>query len=50
MNDKPKMDLFVDSFRAGWKVYKVNGDKAKTMDVFMKTMDNGLWYSEDSEA
>ena len=48
MNDKPKMDLFVDSFRAGWKVYKVNGDKKKTMNVFMKTMDNGLW--EDSEA
>ena len=51
MNDKPKMDLFVDSFRAGWKVYKVNGDKEKTLDVFMKTMDSGLWEeSEDTEA
>ena len=48
MNDKPKMDLFVDSFRAGWKVYKVNGDKKATLDVFMKTMNNGLW--EDMEA
>ena len=51
MNDKPKMDLFVDSFRAGWKVYKVNGDKEKTLDVFMKTMHNGLWEeSEDTVA
>ena len=50
MEDKPKMDLFVDSFRAGWKVYKVNGDKEKTMDVFMKTMNNELWNSEDTEA
>ena len=50
ISDKPKIDLFVDSFRAGWKVYKANGDKEKTMDVFMKTMDNGLWDSEDTEA
>ena len=48
MYDKPKMDLFVDSLRAGWKVYKVNGDKEKTMDVFMKTMNNELWVSEDT--
>ena len=50
MDDRPKMDLFVDSFRASWKVYKVNGDKQKTMDVFMKTMNNELWNSEDTEA
>ena len=51
MNDKPNMELFVDSFRAGWKVYKVNGDKEKTLDVFMKTMHNGLWEeSEDTVA
>ena len=50
MEDKPKMDLFVDSFRAGWKVYKVDGDKEKTMDVFMKTMNNELWVSEDTDA
>ena len=48
--DKAKMDLFVDSFRAGWKVYKVNGDKKATMDVFMKTMNNELWVSEDTDA
>ena len=48
--DKAKMDLFVDSFRAGWKVYKVNGDKKATLDVFMKTMNNELWVSEDMEA
>ena len=50
MEDRPKMDLFVDSFRAGWKVYKVNGDEKATMDVFMKTMNNELWDSEDTEA
>ena len=50
MDDKPKMDGFVDSFRARWKVYKVNGDKKATMDVFMKTMNNELWVSEDTEA
>ena len=51
MNDKTKMELFVDSFRAGWKVYKANGDKEKTLDVFMKMMDNGLWEeSEDTVA
>ena len=48
MDDKPKMDRFVDSFRARWKVYKVNGDKKATMDVFMKTMNNELWVSEDT--
>ena len=48
MDDKPKMERFVDSFRAGWKVYKVNGDKKATMDVFMKTMNNELWVSEDT--
>ena len=48
--DKAKMDRFVDSFRASWKVYKVNGDKKATIDVFMKTMNNELWHSDDSEA
>ena len=50
IDDRPKMDLFVDLFRAGWKVYKVNGDKKATMDVFMKTMNNELWDSEDTKA
>ena len=36
--DTPKMDLFVDSFREAWKVYKKDGDHEKTMDAFMKAM------------
>ena len=45
--DKAKMELFVDAFRAGWKVYKVNGDKKATLDVFMETMKNELWFNEE---
>ena len=48
--DTPKMDLFVDSFREAWKVYKKDGDHEKTMDAFMKAMDNELWISEDMKA
>ena len=48
--DTPKMDLFVDSFRAAWKTFKQHGDHEKTMDVFMKTMNNELWISEDTKA
>ena len=48
--DTAKMDLFVDSFRAAWKVYKKDGDEKATMDVFMKAMDNELWNSEDTVA
>ena len=48
--DTPKMDLFVDSFREAWKVYKKDGDHEKTMDAFMKAMDNELWISEDTKA
>ena len=45
--DKAKMDRFVDAFRAGWKVHKVNGDKKATLDAFMKAMDNELWFNEE---
>ena len=48
--DTAKMDLFVDSFRAAWKTFKQHGDHEKTMDVFMKTMNNELWISEDTKA
>ena len=47
--DTAKMDLFVDSFRAAWKVYKKDGDKEKTMDAFMKAMENELWTPSNSE-
>ena len=45
--DKAKMDHIVDAFRAGWRVYRVNGDKKATMDAFMKAMDNELWFNEE---
>jgi len=38
-----KMDKFIDSFRAGWKEWKVKGDKKSTLDVFMSNMDCELW-------
>ena len=47
MDDTPKMERFVDSFRVAWKVYKEDGDKEKTMDVFMKAMENELWFNEE---
>ena len=49
MDDTPKMDRFSDSFRAAWRVYKEDGDKEKTMDAFMKGMDNELWTPSNSE-
>ena len=36
VGDTPKMDLFVDAFRAAWKVYREGGDETTTLDVFMK--------------
>ena len=49
MDDTPKMERFVDSFRAGWKVYKKDGDEKATMDAFMEAMDNELWTPSNSE-
>ena len=49
MDDTPKVDRFVDSFRVAWKVYKEDGDKEKTTDAFMKAMDNELWTPSNSE-
>ena len=49
MDDTPKMDRFSDSFRSAWRVYKEDGDKEKTMDAFMKGMDNELWTPSNSE-
>ena len=43
------MEKFVDSFRVAWKVYKEDGDKEKTMDAFMKAMENELWTPSNSE-
>ena len=48
--DRPNLVLFVDSFRAAWKTFKQDGDRKKTMDEFMKTMNNELWTSDDTLA
>ena len=48
--DTAKLDLFVDAFRAAWKVYREGGDEKTTMDVFMREMDNELWVPDDSGA
>ena len=41
-----KMDRFVDSFRAAWKEWKKYEDGEHVVNVFMKEMDNELWYPE----
>ena len=41
-----KMDRFVDSFRAAWKDWKEKEDAESVLNVFMKEMDNELWYPE----
>ena len=46
---RPKMERFVDSFRAGWKAFKQNEDEKATLDVFMKAMNNELWVEEGVE-
>ena len=47
MDNTPKMERFVDSFRAAWKVYKKDGDEKATMDAFMEAMENELWFNEE---
>ena len=41
-----KMDRFVDSFRAAWKDWKEKEDQESVVNVFMKEMDNELWYPD----
>ena len=45
-NSTAKMDQFVDSFRAAWKEWKKYEDAESVVNVFMKEMDNELWYPE----
>ena len=47
--DTPKMDLFVNAFRAAWKVYREGGDETTTLDVFMNEMNNELWTPSESK-
>ena len=41
-----KMNRFVDSFRTAWKEWKKYEDGEHVVNVFMKEMDNELWYPE----
>ena len=41
-----KMDRFVDSFRAAWKDWKEKEDQESVVNVFMREMDNELWYPD----
>ena len=45
-NSTAKMDRFVDSFRAAWKDWKEKEDQESVMNVFMREMDNELWYPD----
>ena len=45
-NSTAKMDRFVDSFRADWKDWKEKEDQESMVNVFMREMDNELWYPE----
>ena len=45
-NSTAKMDRFVDSFRAAWKEWKKEEDAESVVNVFMREMDNELWYPE----
>ena len=42
---RPKLDKFVDSFRAGWKEFRRTGDEKACVDKFMRHMESDLWYS-----
>ena len=46
--DTEKLDLFVDAFRAAWRIYREGGDEKTIIDVFMREMDNGLWVPGDA--
>ena len=45
-NSTAKMDRFVDSFRAAWKEWKKYEDGEHVVNVFMREMDNELWYPD----
>ena len=49
VQDETRMDLFVNAFRAAWKVYRVDGDEENVLDVFMNEMNNELWTPSESK-
>ena len=46
--DKVDLSRLIESFRQGWKVYRVNEQEKTTLDTFMLAMNNQLWVPEDS--
>ena len=46
--DKADLSRFVEAFRQGWKVYRVNEHKKASFDTFMEAMNNVLWVSEST--
>ena len=46
--DKVDLSRLIESFRQGWKVYRVNEQEKTTLDTFMLAMNNKLWVPEDS--
>ena len=49
-DDEPDLNLLVDAFRAGWKVFRQEEDEKTTVDAFMKAMNNQLWVDEGVDA
>ena len=43
------LDLLVDSFRAGWKVYREKEDEKAAVKSFMKEMNNQFWIEKEGE-
>ena len=46
--DKVDLTRLIESFRRGWKVYRVNEQVKTTLDTFMTAMNNRLWVPDDS--
>ena len=43
------LDRLVDSFRAGWKVYREKEDEKAAVKSFMKAMNNQVWVEKKEE-
>ena len=46
--DKVDLTRLIESFRQGWKVYRVNEQEKTTLDTFMTAMNNQLWVPDES--
>ena len=45
--DKVDLSRLIESFRQGWKVYRVNEQVKATLDTFMTAMNNQLWVPDE---